>query len=229
MPTRLCFWPHSPLISAVEKLGGLLAPYFASRVSEAMSNLAEVAEETTIEPLQHVAGPLNPADIQTRCTTTPDDVREGSVWQDGPSYLRLDRKDWPFSRDFLDVVPDQELRAPKATFNLASSGVWKSPLGSKLTRILMDIMDKSNCYQKTVHVTARFLKSVWDQDRGRIREALTVDDILVARIAQFQVSMGPTVVDASNGELDCLRPVEKGGIIYIRGRCDKSIPSILGV
>ena len=114
-------------ISAVEKSGGLLAPYFASRVSEAMSNLEEVSEETTIEPLQHVAGPLNPADIPTRCTTTPDDVREGSVWQDGPAYLRLDRKDWPFSRDFLDVVPDQELRAPKATFNLMSSGSGKVP------------------------------------------------------------------------------------------------------
>ena len=62
-------------ISAVEKSGGLLAPYFASRVSEAMSNLEEVSEETTIEPLQHVAGSLNPADILKRCTTTPDDVR----------------------------------------------------------------------------------------------------------------------------------------------------------
>ena len=93
----------------------------------------------------------------------------------------------------------------------------------------MEIMEKSNCYQKTVHVTARFLKAVWDQDRDRIGEALTVDDILVAKVAQFQVSMGPTVVAASNGELDCLRPVEKGGIIYLRGRCDKSLPSVLGV
>ena len=91
-----------------------------------MSNLAEVSEETTIEPLQHVAGPLNSADILTRCSTTPDDVREGSTWQAGPAYLSLDRKEWPFSRDFLDVVPDQELRAPKATFNFMSSGTWES-------------------------------------------------------------------------------------------------------
>ena len=38
-------------ISALEKTGGLLAPYFASRVSEATSNLAEIAEETDVEPM----------------------------------------------------------------------------------------------------------------------------------------------------------------------------------
>ena len=80
-----------------------------------------------------------------------------------------------------------------------------------------------------MHVTASVLKEIWNRNRDKISEDLTVDDIQVARIAQFQVSMGPTVVAASNAELDCLRPIEKGGIIYLRGRCDKSLPSVLGV
>ena len=53
-------------ISATEKSGGTLAPYFASRVSEAMSNLEEISECTVVNEIQHVPGNLNPADIPTR-------------------------------------------------------------------------------------------------------------------------------------------------------------------
>ena len=37
-------------ISALEKSGGILAPYFAARVSESMTNLAEVAEDIPVDP-----------------------------------------------------------------------------------------------------------------------------------------------------------------------------------
>ena len=67
-------------ISALEKTVGLLAPYFASCVSDATSNLAEIAEESDVEPIHHMPGPLNPADIPTRDSTLPEDVSEGSVW-----------------------------------------------------------------------------------------------------------------------------------------------------
>ena len=87
-------------ISALEKSGGVLAPYFASRVSEAAANLRELADITTVHPVQHVPGLLNPADIPTRATSTVEDVQDGSIWQSGPAYLSLPRENWPFSRDF---------------------------------------------------------------------------------------------------------------------------------
>ena len=59
-------------ISATEKTGGTLAPYFESRIAEAMSNIEEVSEYTRIEQIQHVPGSLNPADLPTRARTTPD-------------------------------------------------------------------------------------------------------------------------------------------------------------
>ena len=105
-------------ISAVEKSGGLLAPYFASRVSEAAMNLSDLSENTVVNPIQHVPGPMNPADITTRATSTVDDVLEESVWQSGPVYLSRPREEWPFTRDFLDHVPEQELRSSKAIFNV---------------------------------------------------------------------------------------------------------------
>ena len=41
-------------ISAMEKPGGVLAPYFASRVAEAETNLAELAEVALVHQLQLV-------------------------------------------------------------------------------------------------------------------------------------------------------------------------------
>ena len=89
-------------ISAFEKSGGVLAPYFASRVSEASSNLSEIAEEIVVHPVMHVPGTLNPADIATRATAQPEDVMQGRMWQNGPDYLLLPRTEWPLSRNFLN-------------------------------------------------------------------------------------------------------------------------------
>ena len=74
-----------------------------------------------VHPVQHVPGLLNPADIPTRAKTTPDEVRMGSIWQSGPAYLSLPREQWPFSRQFLDSVPEEEMRAPKAEFNMVAA------------------------------------------------------------------------------------------------------------
>ena len=62
-----------------------------------------------------------------------------------------------------------------------------------------------------MNVTARLLKGVFDGNRDRISEALTVRDIQVARLVQFIVSMGPTVEALSKGYLDSLRPIEEKG------------------
>ena len=115
-----------------------------------MANLSEISDETVINPIQHVPGPLNPADIPTRDTTTANEVADGSIWQSGPPYLLLPREQWPFSRDFLDYVPTEELRSPKAVFGLAGSEPWISPLGAKLTSILEDVMLRTNRYSKSV-------------------------------------------------------------------------------
>ena len=216
-------------ISAMEKSGGVLAPYFASRVSEVASNLSDLAEESVVHPIQHVPGALNPADLPTRAYSSPEDVMEHSVWQSGPSFLAHSKQEWPFSRDFLHYIPEQELRVPKAAFNLTDPQVWNSLLGKDLDRIITQIMERSNCLMKTSNVTARILKCLFSLDRTRIEEPLTAKDILVARTAQFMVSMGPTLVALENGKLDSLRPYSKGGIVYMRGRIEGSLLALFGV
>ena len=109
-PTRVTTAVDSECtISAFEKSGGVLAPYFASRISEASENLSDLAEHTTVDPIMHIPGILNPADIPTRATSRPEDVKQTSVWQSGPNFLSLPRLEWPLSRDFLDLVPQNEL------------------------------------------------------------------------------------------------------------------------
>ena len=139
-------------ISAFEKSGGVLAPYFASRISEASENLSELAEFTTVSPIMHVPGGLNPADIPTRATSRPEDVRQGSIWQDDPRFLSLPRSEWPLSRDFLDSVPQSEMRTPKAIFNSVGVARWSCALGPKLERMVLQVIDRSNCLQKVTNV-----------------------------------------------------------------------------
>ena len=83
-------WITSPLIKslavdrkctirAVEKLGGLLAPYFASHVSEAALNLADLAESSIAHPLMHVPGTPNPTDRPSRANSKVNYVGQESL------------------------------------------------------------------------------------------------------------------------------------------------------
>ena len=97
-------------------------------------------------------------------------MRQGSLWQSGPEYLLRPREEWPFSREFIDMLPTQELRAPKAWFNLSLFETSTSAATTKFTRMMEEIMWKSNSWDKTTHVTARILKAMFSVDRGRIME-----------------------------------------------------------
>ena len=55
----------------------------------------------------------NAADIASRITATPKDLVEGSVWQDGPAYLKLPETEWPVRTDIMSgtvELPSEELR-----------------------------------------------------------------------------------------------------------------------
>jgi len=219
-------------ISALDKSGGLLAPYFASRVSEAMINLAELGEETRVLPVQHVPGLLNPADIPTRDKTTIEEVKMESIWQRGPAYLTLPREQWPFSRQFRDTVPEEEMRAPKAEFNLAMAVPGLGDMELKdmgVTRMVEEIMYQYNSWEKSVRATARLMKGLICDDRAKIVRNLTVKDLKVARSIQFAVSMEPTIASLAKGQLSSLRPVLENGIVYTRGRIGKTLLKLMGV
>ena len=90
-------------------------------------------------------------------------------------------------------------------------------------------MNRSNCYAKTVHVTARLLKCYLDMSTERIKEPLSTRDIKAARLVQFISSMEPTVKALEKGNLDPLRPITERGIVYVQGRCDGALMNLLGI
>ena len=76
-------------IAALEKTGGVLGPYFGNRVAEIHENfkiLMELVDE--VEPVWHIPGTMNPAILATRGQATPSQVGQGSIWQNGPAFLR---------------------------------------------------------------------------------------------------------------------------------------------
>merc|ERR1712082_19421 len=159
-------------IAALEKSGGLLAPYFTNQVSEISRNLKEVSETVQVGEVQHLAGPLNPADLPTQETCTASDLSPDSVWMSGPTFLYKPHAEMPLSRQFLDQcydLPPDELRGKKVTLLATDFTEWEN----KLQTMVQSILQKTWNLQKAVRTTARVLKAVLTQDRERIREQLT--------------------------------------------------------
>ena len=115
--------------------------------------------------------------ILTRNKTVPEEVRMGTIGQSGPAYLTLPREQWLFSRQSMDTVPGDEMRPPKAEFNLAVVEV-----GNR------EAMTKSNNLDKTVRVMAWLFEGLICADRDKVHNALTVKDNKVAKTLQFAVS-----------------------------------------
>ena len=66
----------------------------------------------SVEPVYHLPGEQNPADLGTRGHAALRELGLESVWQKGPHFLtEMDRNKWPLTRDFRDSVPQSELRS----------------------------------------------------------------------------------------------------------------------
>ena len=129
-------------------------------------------------------------------------------------------------------MPEQELRTPKANFNLALSNGQESYLGSRLTQLAYQVMDRLNVLSKVVNVMlVKLLKGIFSGDTERIKEPLSVEDIQVGNKTLFAASMGPTIAAMESGKLDSFRPFISHRIIYAQSRFAllgiKSLPILL--
>ena len=127
-------------------------------------------------------------------------------------------------------MPEQELRTPKANFNLALSNGQESYLGPRLTQLAHQVMDRLNVLSKVVNVMlVKLLKGIFSGDTERIKEPLSVEDIQVGNKTLFAASMGPTIAAMESGKLDSFRPFISHRIIYARSRCDSLYLPYLGL
>ena len=81
-PTSVtCCLDSECTISAVKSENGLLKPYLANRRAVAIGKFQEWMEkfpETDFKLLQHIAGPLNLADLPTRSSCSASDVERNT-------------------------------------------------------------------------------------------------------------------------------------------------------
>ena len=206
-------------------------PYFCNRTSETWQNLKEledVVKDISVEPLLHVPGKLNPADLSTRSLATVDDMQEDGVWFTGPSFLQLAIKDMPLSRDFLsqgdELVPLEELRTKRVTLLLTAADIVEGGLFHLATCIL----SKTETLRKAACTFARIMKAYIMKDRQKIAEPVTAKEIQLAYHVLFAVSMEPTEEAIMKGQLNALRPFSSNSVFYTTGRIGKALEHLLG-
>ena len=142
-PTKLTFILDSECtIAAVRSEHGRLTAYLANRRAEVLETWDECKRlypDVVIEPLLHVAGPLNVADMGTRDRITAEDVGIGSVWQKGPAFLANPKEDWPVSEEIGKDVPIEELSKKHDKIFISSVNILKI---SKLSKASEKVSDK---------------------------------------------------------------------------------------
>ncbi|XP_077480924.1 uncharacterized protein LOC144092035 [Stigmatopora argus] len=84
-------WIHlvdsQTVLGAIQRDSYGYQTFFANRVGE-------IQKTTSVDDWWWIQGDLNVADMLTR-GVAPEDLREGSAWQDGPEFLRLPIEEWP--------------------------------------------------------------------------------------------------------------------------------------
>ena len=65
--------------------------------------IAEIQQKTDIDKWFHIESAENISDILTR-GAKPKDIKQGTAWQNGPSWLVLDRSQWPITEVVLTNI-----------------------------------------------------------------------------------------------------------------------------
>ena len=147
-----------------------MGPNFANRVSEVQENICQLTDlADVVEPVQHIAGELNPADLGTQGHASLAEVGSNSIWQNGPAFLgKLDQSKWPNSRQFRDCVPQTELRSRHEVTQKIDSVIAKINTSMELLNSLFGVS-----LHKSQGVLARLLRAYCYKGTSRRKKILT--------------------------------------------------------
>ena len=225
-------------ISALEKSTSSLKPYFHNRVMEISENLEEIGKICKVEPIFHVPGSLNVADLATHNGVKAADIGPYSYWQRGPKFLAHRRDMWPITRDFIIAeLPDEEIRtkmvnafaALRAQFcNMSTSEVSEMP---NLLKSVLRIMSYSNSFKKVLNILSRVIRA-WKFDKSRkiVERDIEASELVTAERLLLISAMPATYSAWKSGKLDSLIPKMDGKIIVTVGRLgEQSLSRLLGV
>lgn len=124
-------WIHfvdsQTILAAIQKDSYGYQTFFANRIGE-------IQKAGSVDNWRWVEGKENIADLITR-GSTPEDLAEGSAWQEGPGFLKLPFESWPVktAREILPSVSEEIGGLQRKAFSAAVIAAedqtfkWSSP------------------------------------------------------------------------------------------------------
>ena len=244
-------------VSVVDENAASLNPFFANRALEVHGKMKEWGqkspvsateelsdsfiadmEDTVVDLVQYIPGKENPADWPTRGNVEWIDMDRGSVWQDGPAFLALDRSEWPLTRDFISDIPVEERRKRFAEASVLNH-IWSQDIklldvvvinqlqGQKLeTRTLSMVESTMTRYNKLTYirgVVARIARASRFKERHQINSPLTMRDFADAERMMRHVATNDFVAEVkAKSVMESLDISWSEGLPWATGRLSKS-------
>ena len=150
------FTDSSAALGLIKADSGSLATYGGNRVGE-------IKSLTNFEDWYWVATDQQVADIGTRGNAMPADLKEGTRYQSGPDWLKLEEKEWP-ARKVVGMLPREEL-----------SSAAKRVMYGKLLDPMIDI-ERYEGFDKAARVLARVMQAV-ERFKGRKCAGRTITEL----------------------------------------------------
>ncbi|XP_067206332.1 uncharacterized protein [Linepithema humile] len=153
-------------------------PFVANRI-------AEIQRLTNVDDWKHVPSQDNPADLLSR-GVMPDLLHNSEIWWHGPSWIKLDKDEWPSESFHASNVQLPEGRATVLTAKIE-------------TKSLHDVFDRFSKYIKLIRVIAfcfRFSKNcklktnaLQSNDAKGVDtiQALTTEELEQSRLALVKI------------------------------------------
>ena len=180
--------------------------------SFAANRIGEIHRNSEQSNWYWIDGDLNIADIVTR-PVHASELHEGSVWQNGPEFLKLDEKDWPIQSE-TNVVNIPEW---KRQFVGTTTENKDTSLAS-----IIDVNRFSNL-NRLIYTTARINKLFDRFKKGGDKKdaAILPIDLKQAEDVWIKKAQEKIHEELNGAKYRKLQPRSENGIIVVGGRTEK--------
>ena len=176
-------------LSILSKESTVLSEFFGNRQ-------AEVLAYTERSQWFHVPSEENIADLGTKMNARVDDIREGSEWQVGKSWMYYVREKWPITAGVNDSdLPDEVLLA-------------KHMCNAIIQKVIETLFTPERMLARTYTFLMRTTARIFDiyESRTLRGSVVTVKNLEKAKQYLLKESMQRTKIEMDKGNLNPLRP-----------------------
>jgi hypothetical protein len=159
----------------------------------------------------HIAGPLNPADLPSR-GCCPETLYKYKWWE-GPDWLKRPPNEWPKSEAFPD-------------FNITNSEKKKTVIGAtNIENPVKQIYERISSYEKLVRVTAWILRFSFNCKSNKADQnfgSLTLEEINKAEMILFKIVQKESFEGAEDKKLKTLKiVVDSSDVLRIESKISR--------